>query len=182
MTATVSRLYAPPVRAAICAIDPGATSGVACMAQDALVWSFVCPATERKMRDDLVWKARTGAEEWGIPLLFVMEHWSGHGRWGFKTFAGLVEHAGRWLDSIETICPKAPVVRVFSSVWSGRVLKGMPHTSTEDRRSASVQYVRNRFKVDAQHDEAAAVCMAVWGSRDPDMATVVEKMRRRRKR
>jgi hypothetical protein len=161
------------------AIDPGATSGWAHNGADA--WTVGTAST---------WRERYAvvADAWqlegqGRPLVVVAETWKVSGsekskqgkskRWNSQTIAGLGTGWGLWLAELQRLdVPERRILRVDTGTW-GQVVLGKSYMSTEQRHAASQMRARAVLGHDVGPDEAAALCIGLWGLRSETVAKAI---------
>lgn len=174
MTAAVRRLHPAyvPHTCVVLAVDPGAEDGSAIGVRGELK-DWHGRTKSRAERDAIVHRAVGMAAQLDLPLVAVVETWTGHGDWGAKAQIGLGERAGRWLCSIETMAPDCPILRVEPRVWRTAVLHGGRNLTTAQWKAMAVAKARGMFGATMPADSAEAVCMALWASRAVQVAEVL---------
>lgn len=167
-----------PLEAVILAVDPGRRSGVAVTAGDDLVLVDASLSTRetRRFACDTA-EDEAFARQW--PCIAVVETWTQHGKWSFRSALSLGEQAGRWLAEIEGRSFVA-VVRVEPNEWRRALFGGGPNRKTEEWKDLAKQRVLGRFGERRDHDAAEAICMAEWASRSRRVAEALNLLESRR--
>lgn len=103
-------------------------------------------------------------------LIVVGERWTRHGMHA-EAYGGLIAAWKAWTWALEAAGhhPKR-VVRVYPQSWRAAVL-GRGNLRTEEARKLSIAVARGRWKLEREpgHDEAAALCMLMWGMHAPEV-------------
>lgn len=176
------------------AVDPGKASGwaltyVAPYEPHLRTWSHGTTETWLH-RSDACTHAHAIAHAIGQPLVVVAETWrvSGGGKqgregrasWNTQTIAGLGAQWGLWLAELQRLdVPERRIVRVDTGTW-GQVVLGRSRMTTEQRHAASRLRARSVLGHDVGPDEAAALCLGLWGLRSEKVAAAIGKRELRR--
>ncbi len=176
-----------PHACVVLAIDPGATSGWAVLFPvrgQVIEWAEYGSERTSERRRYAVLRAGEIAQTDNLPLIVTAETWSAHGAFGgARTQRGLGEAWGRWAEQIEEAgIPDRRIVRVLSNTWQGKVVGVGGRATREQRIDASIEYVRRRFGVVCSADEAAAICIGVYGMHCDEVAAVLPKARAKKAR
>lgn len=105
-----------------------------------------------------------------FPLIVVGERWTRHGMQA-ESYGGLVAAWKAWTWALEAAGHHARhIVRVYPQTWRAAVL-GRGNYPTEQARKVSIAVAKGRWKLDREpgHDEAAALCMLMWGMHAPEV-------------
>lgn len=170
----------------ILAVDPAATSGWALVyaspsVPSAQVWQHGVAETWIH-RSDACARAHGVAHALGRPLVVVAETWrvsggkqgrEGRASWNSATIAGLGTSWGLWLAELQRLdVPERRIVRVDTGTW-GQVVLGRSRMTTEQRHAASQLRARAVLGHDVTPDEAAALCLGLWGLRSEKVAKAI---------
>lgn len=174
---------------AILAIDPGEVSGWATSVPPLRLpgesrWELGVAKTWRE-RQAVVLQALGLAAGVNRPLVVVAETWRASGAkkgrdgresWNSETIAGLGARWGLWLAELQRAdVPPRRIVRVDTGTWTQVVLGGV-RVTTEQRRARSILRAKAvTQRADVQHDEAAALCIGLWGMRAEKVASAIGK-------
>ena len=174
-----------PHACVVLAVDPAKVSGWAIVARaPGTASELACGCNTARTAD-----ARRRAAESafaaafiaGLPLVVCAERWSSHGAFGgARTQRGLGAAWGRWAEALEIAgVPKRRIVRVYAQTWAGAILSAGGRGWTRERReAASIAYVKRRFGIECGADEAAAVCLGVYGMHCAEVAAALPKARK----
>lgn len=162
----------------VLSIDPGATSGWA-LWDDECGWTTGLAFTWDERRDAAC-QAYTLARAANCPLVVVAETWRNtrpkNGRpFPLPTAIGLGAQWGLWLAELQRLdVPEKRIVRVDTGTW-GQVVLGRSRMTTEQRHAASQLRARAVLGHDVTADEAAALCIGLWGLRSEKVAAAIGK-------
>lgn len=170
----------------ILAVDPGKTSGWAVHVDDE--W-HTGVAEDYRARRLAAYDAWSCARRSDRPLVVVAETWrvsggkqgrEGRASWNSATIAGLGAQWGLWLAELQRLdVPERRIVRVDTGTW-GQVVLGRSRMTTEQRHVASQLRARAVLGHDVGPDEAAALCIGLYGLRSEKVAAAIGKRELRR--
>lgn len=169
-----------PLPCVVLGIDPGATSGWCILACGRYVASgYVEPLRRSADVRGVVARARYEADERGLPLVVVAETWGRGGHLHTRTLESLAATWGVWKAAAFELgdVSERRIIRVHTSTWTSKVIGGSGVKSGDVRRAQSVAIASRLAGRATQVDEAAGVCIALWGSRAGE---VLERLPKRR--
>jgi hypothetical protein len=166
------------------AIDSAARSGfaVARSASVVDVAGAVTTAAQRRAVCEDVVQRRLAAD---LPLVVVAEDWPGLWR-SWKTAVGAGRNWGRWLDHIELVLGvrEDQIVRVNTRRWRSDLFgveltrmktpKGLKPRPPEEMKRLACTYVGEK-----DHDQAEAMCLALWAHTSIDAQEAADAAMRR---
>jgi hypothetical protein len=128
----------------------------------------------------------------GVPLFVGGSRDRGRVRSGGKqrstaTILGMGAARGWWEHALCSAAiggvARSHLLKVSHGTWKAEVLGARwAKARTEAVRAESVRFARALLGVDVTHDEAAAVCMAVWGAKNVPAKLVAAREARSRAR
>lgn len=175
-----------PHECVILAIDPGAKAGAAILVRGRV--TFVIPVKPGG-EAEVVRLALGTATRVDLPLVVVGEKWTtggrrqGEGTHGhINMLVGLGVAWGRWDLALRDACvPRSKVVRVLPRTWQSKVLDGrVLKRKRAEERAIAVAEAAGAANVDGSPltpDQAAAVCIGLWGAKAGEVAAAMPKPR-----
>lgn len=161
-------------------VDPGSLSGWA-IANDPN--SVLTSGTAKTVaeRFDAVETAEAYAREMGLPLVGVVENWGSGGWRTVATAIGLGRSLGRWLELIELILGirERDLVRPHPKTWQHHFFE---HGMIQGKKSEEMKGIACAFTGAADHNEAEACCLAMYGQGSVEGIEAAEKAARRLQR
>lgn len=144
----------------VLAIDPATRSGWAIVHADTGQLLHFGTCTKRQGGiGKVIEKAVHIAGLIGARLDAVREVWSPHGWQGTALYACAT--AGGWWEAMAAAVG-VEMTEVLTDTWRARVLGKGGQRSTKQWDAAACAYVKARWGVDVNRDEAAACCIAAW--------------------
>jgi len=170
-----------PVQAVILAIDPGAEDGWATWVPGSNISPGRHGSTAGgQSRGEVVAGAKIDAAWCRLPLIVVAEKWTAGGWQSHDTLIGLGAAWGKWEAALEEHrVPKSRVVRVYPQTWRSRILPGRQR-STEQWKADAVARAQRELGRVVTHNEADAVCIALWAMHAAEVRAKMPKRARAR--
>ncbi len=161
------------------AIDPAATSGVACFVNGAL--SFHAPVDSALGRLRALHEAHlTASRRTASSVVIVIEGWAGSWK-SWKTAVGAGVALGRWFEVLEQNGHRRDhVVEMALATWRSRAGVGKCSDSKAYKRRA-IEMVKRKFGVSVGPDEAEAILMGDVACRSPEVGKMLGTIERARK-
>lgn len=161
------------------AIDPAATSGVACFVNGAL--SFHAPVDSALSRLSAIHEAHFAASRHkASPIIIAIEGWAGSWK-SWKTAVGAGVALGRWFEVLEQNGHRRDhVVEMALATWRSRAGVGKCSDSKAYKRRA-IEMVERKFGTTVGADEAEAILMGDVACRSPEVGEMLGTIERARK-
>lgn len=136
-----------------------------------LAHGTVRPQREEAQVASIVAQALTIVKERKLPLVVVRETWGRGGRLSPVVLESLGVSWGAWKAALRRAKhPARLVVKVHCASWTSAILSLGWAVTTEQRQAASIARVKAQFGLSVSHDEAAAICMALWAQHAGEVA------------
>ena len=143
-------------------VDPASTSGWAILrgARSLIDSGTVTTSQDFPAIQDIIQKAISAAGH-PIHLIVVAEEWGAIGKkMGAKSYATLCESWGVWRAALSQAGIKEKqIFRVHTAKWRAAIIGG------GNSKIMAQIIARQNFGVTATHDQAEAICIAMYGSR-----------------
>lgn len=163
-----------PHPAVILGIDAAKSSGWALLSESgAKKCAYAGVAKNHDSRKHVIRSALLLSKHHALPLIAVIEDFT---TGGWKSFAAILragESRGRWLEHLDS--EEISTINVTPAQWRGGIF-GSTKLNREQAKTLAQTYVKSEYKEDLPHDAAEALLIARYGSRCPEIASLLESL------